>query len=320
MTDSNLNPESNEPTSSPGSKRPKANRGLLYGLLLVALAGTWGYLIWDKSKSNQEKELLQTQMITVDSSRTAVESQFQASLAQLDMLKSQNDSLMRTKDKEVSDLKARISSILTKRNASESELAEARKLIAQLNTQIDGYREEIERLQGENQTLTTQRDSIKQAYDTVYTRNQGLSQQVQLGSVLHASNIHIEALHLKGNGKEVQTTKAKRADMMRVSFDLDENRIASSGEKDIYVCITAPDGTPLAVEALGSGRFTLADGTEKLYTAMKKVNYTTGKKQTVNIDWKQDTDFKPGDYSVQIYQGGYQIGQGSVTMRKGGLF
>ena len=113
MTDSNLNPEINENASSPGGGRPKGNRGLLYGLLLVALAGTWGYLIWDKSKSNQEKEQLQTQMITVDSSRSAVESQFQASLAQLDMLKSQNDSLMRTKDKEVSDLKARISSILT---------------------------------------------------------------------------------------------------------------------------------------------------------------------------------------------------------------
>ena len=320
MTDSNMNPEIQESDSNPGSNRPKGNRGLLYGLLLVALAGTWGYLIWDKSKSNQEKVQLQTQMITVDSSRTAVEGQFQAALAQLDMLKSQNDSLMRTKDKEVSDLKARISSILTKRNASEAELAEARKLIAQLNSQIDGYREEIVRLQGENQVLTTQRDSIKQAYDTVYTQNQGLSQQIQLGSVLHASAIHIEALHLKGNGKEVQTSKAKRADLMRVSFNLDENRIASSGEKDIYVCITAPDGTPLAVEALGSGRFTLADGTEKLYTAMKKVNYTTGKKQTVNIDWKQNSDFKPGDYTVEIYQGGYEIGQGKVTMKKGGLF
>ncbi|MGF6927912.1 hypothetical protein QFZ48_003412 [Chitinophaga sp. W2I13] len=98
------------------------------------------------------------------------------------------------------------------------------------------------------------------------------------------------------------------------------NRIAPTGDKEIFVAITAPDGAPLAVEALGSGRFTLEDGTEKLYTAKKTVAYTTGQKQTVSMDWKQNSDFKVGDYAVEIYHNGFKIGQGKVTLKKGGLF
>lgn len=319
MADNTPNTDLSSTPPSP-SERPRGGKGLIYGILIAALLGTWGYVIWDKSKSTQEKEQLQTQVVTIDSSKSAVQEQFQAALAQLDMLKSANDSLMRTKDKQVSDLKAHISSILSKSNATAADLSEARSLIAQLNSQLDGFKEEIERLQGEKIVLVTQRDSIKRNYDTATLQNQQLTSQVDLGSVLHASDFKITPIHLKKSGKEISTTKAKRADLMRIAFNLDQNRIAPSGQKDLYVCITSPDGSPLAVQALGSGRFTLADGTEKLFTAEKSVNYTTGKDTTITIDWKQNSDFKPGSYKVEIYEKGYLIGQGDVDMRKGGLF
>jgi len=320
MADNTTNIETANTPSGNSPERPRGGKGLIYGILIAALLGTWGYVIWDKSKSTQQKEQLQTQVITIDSSKSAVQAQFQAALAQLDMLKTANDSLMRTKDKQVSDLRARISSILSKQHASEADLAEARSLIGQLKSQLDTYKEEIEKLRGEKIVLVSQRDSIKRNYDTVSLQNQQLNQQVDLGSVLHASNFHITPIHLKKSGKEVSTSKARRADLMRITFDIDKNRIAPPGQKDLYVCITSPNGAPLAVEALGSGRFTLADGTEKLFTAQKTINYTTGKDTTVTIDWKQNSDFQPGTYKVEIYEKGYLIGEGNVDMRKGGLF
>lgn len=313
----------NEPGTHPAGgtpERPRGGKGLIYGILIAALLGTWGYLIWDKSKSTQQKEQLQTQVITIDSSKSAVQEQFQAALAQLDMLKTANDSLMRTKDRQVADLRARISHILSQQHTSAADLAQAKSLVAQLRGQLDGYREEIERLQGEKVVLATQRDSIRRNYDTVTVKNQQLSQQVSLGSVLHASDFRITPIHLKHSGKEVPTSKASRADLMRITFNIDQNRISPPGPKDLYVCITAPDGSPLAVEALGSGRFTLADGTEKLYTAEKTINYNNGGDTTITVDWKQNADFKPGVYKVQIYERGYLIGDGDVSMKKGGLF
>ncbi|WP_344975578.1 hypothetical protein [Compostibacter hankyongensis] len=321
MTESNSFETPNPVPPEPTPEKPRGgNRGLLYGILIVALAGTWGYLIWDKSRSNQKVETLQTQVTTTDSSKNVVQEQYQAALARLDQLTSVNDSLIHTKNKEIADMKARIQSILNKSNASAAELKEAQTLIARLNSRIEGYKSEIEKLQGEKIVLVTQRDSIRRNYDTVSLQNQQLNQEVQLGSVLHASNIRIVPMHLRKNGREVETSKATRADMMRISFDIDENRIADSGQKVIYVCVTAPDGSPLAVESLGSGRFTLADGTEKLFTAQKTIDYVTGEKQAVSIDWKQDVEFKPGDYKVEIYHEGYKIGNGNISMRKGGLF
>lgn len=306
--------------SGKSPERPRGGKGLIYGILIAALLASWGYIMWDKSKATQEKEVLQTQVVTIDSSKNAVQAQFEAALSQIDMLKSVNDSLMTANSKEVNDLKARISSILSKNNATEKDLADARSLIAQLKSKLDGYQEEIERLKGEKIVLVAQRDSIQRNYDTATAKNQALSQQVDLGSVLHASDFQITPLRVKRNGKEIATTKAKKADMMRITFVIDKNRIAPSGPKDLYVCITSPDGSPLAVEALGSGKFTLADGTEKLFTAHKTIHYTTGRDTTVTVDWKQNSNFKPGDYKVEIYEMGYLIGHGDVSMRKGGLF
>ena len=308
---------------SPGSEKPRSRNGLIYGILIAALAGTWIYMLYDKNKTNETIVQQGTQIDSISSSRDALQQEYNAANARLDDLVSQNsrmDSLVKTKDKEIADMKARISSILSNKNATQAELAEARRLIEQLKTNIAGYQETIERLEGEKLVLAGERDVARRERDSVGVISDSLSREVNLGSVLHASNIKLQPINVKKNGKEVATSKANRADMMRVTFDLDENRIAPTGDKEIFVAITAPDGTPLAVEALGSGRFSLEDGTEKLYTAKKTVAYVKGEKQTVSMDWKQNSDFKPGDYSVEIYHNGYRIGQGKVNMKKGGLF
>lgn len=308
---------------SPGPEKPRSRNGLIYGILIAALAGTWIYMLYDKNKTTDTIAQQGVQIDSISSSRDALQQEYYAANARLDDLISQNsrmDSLVKTKDKEIADMKARIQGILSNKNATQAQLAEARRLIEQLKGNIANYTETIERLEGEKIVLTGERDYARRERDSVGTVKDSLNKQVNLGSVLHASNIHLQPINVKKSGKEVETSRAKRADMMRVTFDLDENRIAPTGEKELYVAITAPDGTPLAVEALGSGRFTLDDGTEKLYTAKKTVNYATGQKQLVSMDWKQNSDFKPGDYGVEIYHSGYKIGQGKVTLKKGGLF
>ena len=308
---------------SPGSEKPKSRNGIIYGVLIAALAGTWVYMLYDKNKTTDTIAQQTSQIDSISSSRDALQQEYNAANARLDDLISQNsrmDSLVKTKDKELADMKSRIQSILSNKNATQAELAQARKMIEQLKGNIEGYTQTIERLEGEKIILTGERDYARQERDSLGEQKASLDKKVSLGSVLHASNIHLLPINVKKNGKEVETTKAKRADMMRITFDLDENRIAETGDKELYVAISAPDGSPLAVEALGSGRFTLEDGTEKLYTAKKTVSYTQGQKLTVSMDWKQNSDFKPGDYSVEIYHNGYKIGAGKVTLKKGGLF
>lgn len=309
--------------SNAGPEKPKSSKnGVIYGVLIAALVGTWGYMFYDKSQTSKELVVKENQLDTLATSRNELQSEYDAAQARLDDLISQNsrmDSLVKSKDKEIADMKGRIKGILSNKNATAAELAEAKRLIEQLKSTTEGYVQTIERLEGEKLVISGERDYARKERDSVVTVKDSLGKKVDLGSVLHASNIQLSPINVKRNGKEEVTSKAKRADMMRVSFELD-NRIAKAGDKEIYVAITAPDGSPLAVEALGSGRFTLDDGTEKLYTVKKTVAYSTGTNQPVSMDWKQNSDFKAGDYTVEIYHEGYKIGAGKVHLKKGGLF
>ncbi len=116
------------------------------------------------------------------------------------------------------------------------------------------------------------------------------------------------------------TSKAKRVDKLRISFDLDENKLTQSGQKDIFISITAPDGSPIAVEALGSGKFVTREGIERDFTKKVEVDYKQGEKQKVNVEWKQNSDFQTGNYRIEIYNNGFKIGEGIRTFKKGGLF
>ena len=169
-----------------------------------------------------------------------------------------------------------------------------------------------------------QRDSLttttQTLASTLATSDSEKAHVTDVASTLHASNINIAAIDVKGNGKEKVTNTAKRADMFRVSFDLDENRIAPSGQKELYVVVTSPDGKPITIPSNGSGEFQTRDEGSKVFTSKVDVNYEQGKRTPVSFDWKQENHYQAGNYKIEIYHNGYKIGEGTKSLKKGGLF
>lgn len=127
----------------------------------------------------------------------------------------------------------------------------------------------------------------------------------------------MEPINLKHNGeKEVETTKAKHVDLLRIVFDIDENKIVESGTNEIFVVITDPEGKLLSNAAYGSGVSTDADGNSLNYTVVKRVNLEKAQKMTnVSVDWKQDSNYKKGSYAIAFYNAGYKIGSGNVILK-----
>ncbi len=306
------------------------NRNILTGILIVALLATWGYIIYDKNKTKQEKQDLTTQIVNSDSSKNELQRELDDAALRLDVLKTSNvkaDSLLKTKDKDIEALKSRVQSILNNKNATAAQLAEARRLISELKGNIETYTAQIDSLKTQNVQLTEakrqvteERDVVKKNYDSA---NQVIKQKedvIDVGSTLHASNFSIVGVKEKSGGKEKITTTAKRVDKLKISFDIDENRITQSGPKDLYIAITSPDGKPVIVDALGSGTFTTRDGAEKPFTKKVQINYVQGEKQHVSVEWTQNSSFQTGNYKIEIYNNGFKIGEGVRTFKKGGLF
>lgn len=294
-------------------------RTILTGVLVVALLATWGYIIYDKNKTKETIDQKETVIASTSTQRDELQKELEDAAMRYDMLKTSNskkDSSITAKDREIDDKKARIQTLLSKANATQAELSEAKRLIASLNGDIEGYKNQVEILQGqkiqltqEKVVVTQQRDKAIKEYDSANTVIKEKEDMINVGSTLHASNFNIVGLKDKSGGKERQTSTAKRVDKLRITFDLDENLIAQSGSKEIFVCITAPDGTPVAVEALGSGTFSTRDGQQKLYTQKIDVIYTQAKRQTVSFDWKQSTNFATGNYKIEVYNNGFKVGE-----------
>lgn len=326
---------SNYPSSTSENQpanQPKDNRKLIFGILIAALVGTWGYIIYDKSQSSKKIDQLTVQYTAADSSRSAVEAEYNDALSRMDSLTGTNAKLsgeLAERKTEIENLKSQIKSELGKKNA---DLSKARSMIKELNGKITDLLAQVEQLKQENQTLTvanadlsTQRDTLtaqKTRIEQDLSTTQAAKAQVEdVGSTLHASNINIAAINVKGSGKEKTTQTAKRADLFRITFDLDENRIAPSGEKELFVCVTGPDGHPITVPSNGSGTFTTREEGDKVFTNKMTVNYEQGKRMPVSFDWKPESGkYQTGSYKIEIYQNGYKIGQGTKELKKGGLF
>ena len=318
--------DSNSPKRDPNRKEYK---GAIIGVLAVLLLGTWGYLLYDKNKSSETIQSQQTQIERVTDEKSEIQKNFDASLARLDSLTGYNNELegkLNEKNSEVSKLKTEIRSILNKKNASASELARAKQLIGTLNEKIGNLEAEVARLTGENQQLTQEKTQLtadkEQLTKTLDTANQVKEAQaktIDIGSTLHADGISITPVNEKNGGKEKETTTAKRVDKLVIAFDVD-NRIAQSGQTDVYVSITGPDGKPVTVEALGSGTFTTREEGDKLFTTKLPVDVVTAQKQNVQFSFTPPANFVQGSYKIQIYQNGFMIGEGVRELKKGGLF
>jgi hypothetical protein len=89
---------------------------------------------------------------------------------------------------------------------------------------------------------------------------------------------------------------------------------------DVYVCVTGPDGKPISVEKLGSGTFTTREDGDKAFTAKVPVDLETAKQKNVEFAFVPGQNFQQGNYTIQIYQNGFKIGEGTRMLKKGGLF
>jgi chromosome segregation ATPase len=302
----------------------KDNQKMFYILLTFALLGSWGYIFYDQAQSKKIQADLQTKIAQIDSAKTELQKEYDAAIIRLDELTTMNsslDSLVKTKNTELDNMKSRIQKLLSKQNRSEADLAEAKKLIEQLNGQITGYVAEIERLKGENQQLQnekqeliTQKTALQQEYDQTKKEKAETEDKLDKASTLFASNIAIAALDVRKSGKEVEKTKAKKVDKLKLTFDV-YSRAGSEAVKELYIIIKDPSDKTVLLETTGSSTFSARNEGEKEFSKKVAVNFKPDKFSPVMLEWKPTTRLAGGTYKVFIYNNGFKIGDDTIILK-----
>ncbi len=303
----------------------KDNKGTIIIVLLIALIASWVYFFYTKNQTAILISDKDAQYSTLDSSKNAVQKEFDDAMVRLQEMTQTNvglDSLVKTKDKEMQVLKSRFKSLVSKQNATAEDLAEAKVLVGELNGKINDYVKKIERLQAENHQLTVDKAGLtadKQNLEKNLASTEGAKKdaedKVDVGSTLHASTFQIVAINETNSGKEKATSKAKRADKLRISFMLDDNRIATTGTKILFIIAKDPSGKIIKETALGSGSFETRQDGQLDYTTKLNTEYTQGESKSINFDLKQTDAYAKGSYSIIVYQNGFKIGQGIASLK-----
>ena len=175
--------------------------------------------------------------------------------------------------------------------------------------------EENEVLKKQNVTLTTQRDSTvmvlgeaKKYNEVLVGQNEELAKTVEKGSKLNITELKTAAYKVRSSGKQVETEKAGRVDVLKISFTISENAIAKSGDKVYYIQVIDSKSNVLGdkkTESFGDQSLT--------YSFTTNVKYENKSVQVVqDLPGK---DFEKGTYFVNIFDKNELVSKSSFSLK-----
>ncbi|NGY37971.1 hypothetical protein FQU23_010655 [Flavobacterium sp. XN-5] len=279
-------------------------------VLAVLLVGSLIYIF----KVTSDVKTVQTELKSTMTEKESVMTDLQELKATYDAAISENtsmsDELIQERDKVVS-----LMADLSKSKGDVSSMAKYKKQFFALQNNMKALMAENEGLKKENKMVTSQRDSTvvvlgeSQKYnETLVGQNEELSKTVEKAAKLTILNTSGTAFKVRSSGKQVETDKASRADMLKISFTIAANQIAKSGEKAYYVQVIDSKNNVLGdKKTVNFGDQTLT------YSFITNVNYENKTVQvTENLPGK---DFPKGVYYVNVFDNNENVSKTSFTLK-----
>lgn len=184
-----------------------------------------------------------------------------------------------------------------------------------LESKMKGLIAEYDNLKIQNGTLTTQRDSVQAANNQAVKTNESLAEQngelnktVVKAQKLTILNLKSVAVQQKSSGKQVDTEKASRADILKISFTIAENTVAPAGAKTYNIQVIDANNNVLGekkIENYGQKSLT--------YSFTKMLNYLNK-----TVDVTEDLPVKDivgGTYYVNVYEKGELVSASSFALK-----
>jgi len=215
----------NYPSATPQSQPPKKDyKNLVIGLLAAGFLGTWGYLLWNNNKQEQVQTQQQAQISKVSDEKGQLQKNFDDALVRLDSLTGTNNKLTSQVNEgngQIAKLKSNIRGLLNKQHLTEAEKKKAEDLIKDLNDKIGNLEQQVAQLTQDNQQLTADKTQLTADKDKLTTdlssttaAKQDLEKKVDVASTLNASNITISPMHERKDGKDKETTTARKVNKL----------------------------------------------------------------------------------------------------------
>ncbi len=284
-------------------------------VLSAVILGLASYLLYNSLNEEMSEAEIQTQFVDLKSDYEFIQKDLETAVTDVNF-----------SNKEIIAQKNRIEKLISKNNISQEELTEAKKIMRTISrTFLKNYKERVILLEGEKVKLLDEKDKIVievsklknqvNDLDNKIVKEKIVSQKkdqlITYASKLTLSNFILKSFKVRSSGKEIETDRASRIDRIKVTFDINENILAETGEKLIYMVIKKPSGETVTFSNKTSGIFNY-NKKKILYSDKIVFNYTKGQEQTLEFVWDNE-EFTRGDYVMEVYE---QNKQGVVMIGK----
>ena len=284
----------------------------LIGVAIVALLAVMGYLIYSLNESNeQNKQMLEL----AEMDKREMENEYENFARQYNEMKTQinNDSLMAQLEQEQQRTQELLEELRRTKSNDAAEIARLKKELATMRQVLKSFVAEIDSLNRLNTQLTNENENLRQQQvvqqqqiSNLSSEKASLTDKVEIASQLDATAVSISAL----NKRQKAAKKIADVKTFQVSFNIARNVTAAAGNRTIYVRIIKPTG-----EAVNGGGTFAFENRNLEYSMRKDIEYN-GEETPVTMYWNVTEMLVAGQYRVQIFADGKNIGGGSINFEK----
>lgn len=287
------------------------NSKIIIIVLAILLVLSIGYSIYTKIDNTK----FTTQLT---SEKEQVKAELDSMIAQYDIEISKNTVLNDDLIKSRAEVVAIRDSLLQNRKVNyasirklKSKLAKLEKLNKHLLFLVDSTNQANTRLA---QTIDSTEVLVELKDDTIKNlvgENIILSKNIESGSALQLTALSATGVKQKSNGQLILTTKASRADRIRVCAVVTKNVLAAKGDRDFFVQIYSPEG-----KLLGANE-TIALGDESINYSEKASFFYQNIDAQFCVLSKSDSKkgLAKGTYKVKVFGEGRLLGQLDLNLR-----
>lgn len=331
----------------------KSKLPLILGAIVAVLLCYNAYLLMDKFQTEKQtaeykektkKELAESQALSQE-----LETNYNSAIAELEKAATENSELKSMIDKQKAELgksKVKIQRIISENKGTDEELAEVRRMMASFYSQRDGFLAEIASLKRKNKKLIAktvvlkeEKEVLKEVVDEQRVIEEGLRMEKgnlevakadlevvnrslkvekdelkSMASILKTNGMTSQGIKIRNNGEEKAVKFGKRADRIKVCFEILENNITKPGPQKIYLRIVNPAGETIAIEDQGSGVLKNQHGGETRYTISEVIEYGNAPTEMC-MYWQDENGFDKGAYTTELYHQGYMIGKDQILLK-----
>ncbi len=294
----------------------KQNNIIKFLVLIIALLTiACGVLIWQFIEQNKAIQTEVAEKQEVMEEKDAISQELENLMKDFESLQTNNKELQA----EIEQQKEKIAQLMAdvekyKGNTAmmlkyKKETETLRKIMQGYVVTIDSLNQLNIKLNKENTQVKEELTTQKNRYEVLNKEKETLTQTVAKASLIALSNIKATGINVKSSGKETETNRAKRAEKIKICFDLQENNIRKPGDVTLYVRIVTPDGKILSEGADDSFMFTYDGGIKGVYSAKKTVDYKNQRMTAcAYYSCKEGEVLPEGKYKADVYLDGSNIG------------